>query len=180
MNATVVHINGWPGCGKLTIGRALRDRIGACLVHNHLFPHRASALFERGTKARAALRGRLRDMLCKAARDLPADRPIIVTDALAETDRHGALFDKTVRLAEATSRTLRAVVLDISADENIRRLTSPARAGISKLRDPVVLRDLRARHELMHLLGALKLDVTQMPAATAADGIAEWLKRSDA
>ena len=179
MNAPIVHINGWPGCGKLTIARILRARLGACLMHNHLILDPASALFERGTEARAVLRERLRDVLYEAARDLPADRPIVVTDALAETDRHGALFKKTAFLATSLDRPLRPVVLDITEDENLRRIRSPERAGTSKLQEPDVLRDLRARHRLMRLPGALLLDVSDLPAGSAADRIAGWLDGQD-
>ena len=180
MNAPIVHINGWPGCGKLTIARALRDRIGACLIRNHLILDPASALFERGTEARAALRERLRDVIYEAAADLPEDRPIIVTDALAETDRTGPLFEKTASLAARTNRPLRAVVLDIAEDENVARLMSAERYGTSKLTEPDTLRTLRVQHELMHLPGAPRFDVTALAPDEAAGRIAEWLEGFDA
>lgn len=31
----IIHINGWPGCGKLTIGRELAKRLGARLLDKH-------------------------------------------------------------------------------------------------------------------------------------------------
>lgn len=39
----VVHLNGWPGVGKLTIGRALAERLNARLIDNHLLHDAAIA-----------------------------------------------------------------------------------------------------------------------------------------
>ncbi|WP_284388078.1 hypothetical protein [Devosia yakushimensis] len=32
----IIHLNGWPGVGKLTIGRLLAADLGARFIHNHL------------------------------------------------------------------------------------------------------------------------------------------------
>ena len=42
----LVHINGYPGVGKLTIGRALADQLGAKLLDNHSVYNVAFALTE--------------------------------------------------------------------------------------------------------------------------------------
>src|SRR6202011_2120341 len=34
----IVHLNGWPGAGKKTIGEALSMLLGARFIHNHLLP----------------------------------------------------------------------------------------------------------------------------------------------
>jgi hypothetical protein len=43
----ILHINGWPGSGKLTIGRIVAGRLGARLLDNHTVLNPAEALFER-------------------------------------------------------------------------------------------------------------------------------------
>src|SRR5262249_61511718 len=35
-SGVIVHLNGWPGVGKQTIGRILAQRINARFIHNHL------------------------------------------------------------------------------------------------------------------------------------------------
>ena len=32
----IIHINGWPGVGKSTIGKLLAEKIGARFIHNHV------------------------------------------------------------------------------------------------------------------------------------------------
>ena len=54
----IIHINGWPGTGKLTVGRLLAERLGARLVDNHTLLNPAEALFSRSDPLHASLRGR--------------------------------------------------------------------------------------------------------------------------
>ena len=168
--APLIHICGWPGSGKRTIARRLRDRIGARLIDNHLILDPASALFDRGTPERAALRERLRAVLYDAAVGLPPEAPLILTDALAQTDVHRALWQSTQRLAHARGAPLRPVLLQIDLQENLRRLTDPRRADWDKLTDPARLEDLRRDHALLQLPDAFVLDVTELsPDAAAAE-----------
>ncbi|MEJ6391722.1 hypothetical protein V8J82_00560 [Gymnodinialimonas sp. 2305UL16-5] len=169
--APVIHITGWPGSGKRTIAMHLRDRIGARLIDNHLILNPASALFERGTPDRSALRERLRAVMYEAALGLPADVPLILTDALAETDAKGPLIEPTIQLAKDRGAQLVPFVLRIDPEENMRRLTDPARDGTGKLTDAAMLRDLHATHRLLRLPGGLDLDVTDLSAGAAAEVI---------
>jgi hypothetical protein len=43
----IIHLNGWRGVGKQTIGRALAERIGARFIHNHLL-HDVAIVCARG------------------------------------------------------------------------------------------------------------------------------------
>ena len=45
----IVHINGWPGSGKLTVGREVARKLGARLLDNHTLHDVAIRLCERGT-----------------------------------------------------------------------------------------------------------------------------------
>ncbi|CTQ51158.1 hypothetical protein [Jannaschia donghaensis] len=170
-SAPVIHICGWPGSGKRAIARLLRDRIGGRLLDNHLILDPASALFARGTPERATLRDDLRRMLYDAALSLPADVPLILTDALAQTDRHSSLVEPTLRLVRRRRAALMAFVLQIELAENRRRLSDPARHDGYKLTDTATLDDLRTRHALLHLPGARTIDVTTLSAAQAAKRI---------
>ena len=168
MSAPIIHIGGWPGSGKRTIAVHLRDRIGARLIDNHLILNPASALFARGTPERAALRERLRAVMYDAALLLPADVPLILTDALAESDRHSKLVTPTLTLAKARGADLLPFVFNISPAENLRRLTDPARRDTGKLTDAAVLTDLRDKHRLLQLPGTQTIDVTDLSPAQAA------------
>ncbi len=173
MSAPVIHICGWPGSGKRTIALHLRDRIGARLIDNHLILNPASALFDRGTVERSRLREELRAVTYRAAESLPADTPLILTDALASSDAGTNLIEPTKALAAARGAPLWPVILGISNEENRRRLCDPARDGTGKLVDPAILDDLRQTHSLLRLPGVWDLDVTHLEASEAAARIAD-------
>jgi hypothetical protein len=67
----IVHISGWPGSGKLTIGRLLVKRLGARLVDNHTLINPAECLFERGDPLYWPLRKAVRSLVFDYAAQLP-------------------------------------------------------------------------------------------------------------
>lgn len=175
MPAPVVHINGHPGSGKLTIARALQTRMpGARLLDNHTLLDPALALFDRGTEDLVALREAVRACTFQAARRLDPDAPLILTDALDDSDYAEALFSNHVgALVKDTSRPLHRFILDIEEAENVRRLQNPDRAARRKLMDAEILREGRETHRILDA-GApwvTHLDVTHLTAAAAADMI---------
>ena len=170
--APVIHIGGWPGSGKATIGLALADLCGGRLLHNHIFLDGARAVFERGTAACAELREQIREVILTAALGLPDDVPIILTDALSDAEEDFALFQPTIDFARKRGAVLFPVVLDVEVSENVRRLTNAGRSG-AKLTDVQVLMDLRERLELLMPENAVWLDVTDLKASAAAHKIAK-------
>lgn len=173
--APVIHICGFPGSGKFTIGRCLAKRIGGKLLHNHLALEPASALFDRTDARHATLRAQVRAVIYSAARDLASDVPVIVTDALEDTPLDHVLFAPTQELATARGAPLRAITLAISLEENRRRLQSPMRAERHKLNTVAVLDTLRKTCRLLQPPGALELEVTDLSAAQAAGEIMRLL-----
>lgn len=149
--------------------------IGARLIDNHLILTPANALFEREVPEHIALRAALRAVLYQAAEALPPDVPLILTDALAQSDAGSDLIEPSLALAHKRGARFVPVLLTISEDENLRRVADPSRTGIGKLTDRAILQDLRLRHELLRLPGVRELDVTDLSAAQAATRIAEMI-----
>lgn len=177
--APVIHICGWPGSGKMTIGRVLAKQIGGRLLHNHLALDPANALFARSDPAHFDLREALRRQIYKAALTLPPDVPLIVTDALQEAEFDRRLFAPTQTLADQRGARLLAVTLGISATENRRRLTQPDRVTRSKLTQVDVLETLRDTCTLLRPAGAILIDVSNLNAQSAADKIVHQLGLKD-
>ena len=167
--APVIHIGGWPGAGKRTIGRIVADRLGGRLIDNHLMLDAARALYARGTPGSVALREEVREVILSHARRLPADVPLILTDALADEPEAGPLFRPSVALARDRTAPLLPFVLDLSLEENQRRLTDPSRLGGAKLTDVDVLFSLRQKTGLYLPTGAVVLDVTTLSAEDVAE-----------
>jgi gluconate kinase len=169
----ILHINGWSGSGKLTIGRIVAGRLGARLLDNHTLLNPAEALFEREDPLHGSLRRELRDIVFMYASQLSPSVSVVLTDALADNSRDKALFDDCRALARARSARLVAVVLDCDLDENVQRLTNERRADHRKLISPAVLRDLRSKYRLLRPgdVELIELDVTRLTAEAAASGI---------
>lgn len=173
----IVHINGWPGTGKLTIGRLLADRIGASLLDNHTLINPAEALFSRRDPLNQSLRQAVRGVVFEHLLRAPPGKSYVFTDALADDDWDRGVFEWYRDLARERGVRLAAVVLDCDLDENRRRLVAGERAGLLKLVDVSVLETLRTRYRLLRADGDIRIemDVTGMAAGEAAAAIAARL-----
>ena len=171
--SVVLHINGWPGCGKLTIGRIVAGRLGARLLDNHTLLNPASALFDRDDPLHGALRQEVRAIVLGYAARLAAGVGIVLTDALADDAQDTAQFAAYRTLAAARGARLVSVVLACEAGENVRRLTDGRRADQHKLMLPETLHRLRGAYRLLRPEGveAIALDVTALDAETAAEAV---------
>jgi len=136
----LIALNGRPGVGKLTVGRILAAEMGARLLDAHTLYNMAFALTEKGSEAFQRCVWSLRALATEHVRALPADVPVITTDAVfADSDWGNAIWDDTRKLAQARGGPFLVVVLDCAQDENERRLGSPERMGKRKPTDGTLL-----------------------------------------
>ena len=80
----LIFLNGFPGTGKLTIGQALMDRLGGRLLDVHTQMNIAYALTEFKSEAFYDTVRAIWKITDGLIADLPADTPLILTDALRE------------------------------------------------------------------------------------------------
>jgi hypothetical protein len=175
----VLHINGWPGSGKRTIGAIIAARIGGRLLDNHVMLNPAEALFERQDPLYDSLFSAVRTVTLDHAARLAPGVSIVLTDSLSDDEADTNRFDDSRQLATRRNVPLIAVVLGIAPDENIRRLLAPGRSEHRKLTRPQVLRQLRERYRLLRPAGVevIDLDITQLTAEQAAAQILERMGR---
>lgn len=169
----IVHVNGWPGTGKLTIAGLLAARLDARLVDNHATINPAAALFPRSDPAHHELFAKVRALVLDYAARLPAEAALVFTDALSDDEFDTARFDEYRQLAARRSASLVAVIFDCDPIENARRLVAPGRAEQRKLVKPEVLARMRETYRL-HRPGDLpliELDVTALSPGQAAEEI---------
>jgi thymidylate kinase len=169
----IVHINGWSGCGKLTIARQLAKHLGARLIDNHTLINPAECLFARNDANYWPLRKAVRALAFEYAARLAPGTHLVLTDALADMASDRAVFDDCLELAKMRGAKLIAVVLECEEEENLRRLTAAGRAEQFKLTDGEVLRDLRAKYRLLRPtdVTCIDLDVSALPPREAAAAI---------
>ena len=173
----VLHINGWPGSGKRTIGQIVAERIGGRLLDNHVMLNPAEALFDRDDPLHASLRNAVREVTLDHAERLAPGVSVVLTDALSDDAEDTASFERYRRLAEHRSARLVSVVLEIAPEENARRLVSPGRSDGLKLTRTEILAAMRSRYRLLRPSGTevIDLDVTEFSAADAAGEIIDLL-----
>lgn len=164
----LIFLYGHPASGKLTIGRALAERTGYALFHNHLIVDAVGAIFPFGSAEFVRLREAFwLEAIETAAR---ADRSLIFTFAPEPTV--SADFPHRVAriVSEAGGRTI-FVALTLPAEEQERRLVGADRACFGKLRSVELLRALRPQLDAcMKAMpsASIVIETGIMPPGTAA------------
>jgi hypothetical protein len=174
----IVHINSYPGVGKLTIGRALAELIGGKLLDNHSVFNIAFALTEFRSPAFYDTVRAVREIAYQRILDLPPEVPVVLTNWYSQESAWGEEnWDRAIALAKERNCALNVVTLSCLPEENARRIQSPGRAAKRKPQDVEMVNDNRRGRPLLDR-GAdrlLRLDVTRLSAAAAAQEIAAWL-----
>jgi hypothetical protein len=169
----IVHLNGWPGVGKLTVGRALARKLGARLLDNHILHDLPGQLCDRGSAEYWRLYYQIRDLTYAWVHSMPSDESFVMTNALTrEADREVEAWNAIRELARNRSDQLVAVTLECVLDENVRRIQSPDRQH-RKLTAPAPLIEWRSKYTLLTDADAapLTVDNTSLSPDQAADEI---------
>ncbi len=176
----LINLNGWPGVGKLTVGRILAARIGARLIINHAILDLAEAIADRGTDqfydAVRAIRATTFEQLAR----LPLNIPIILTNVVASggTGFLEETWRAIIDLARVRGSDLYSVILECDSNELAERIVSADRAAFNKVRDPALVANAKSERNLCDA-GAtyhLTVDNTALPPEACAEQIATWLE----
>ncbi|KGO64099.1 hypothetical protein PITC_087670 [Penicillium italicum] len=178
----IVHLNGFPGVGKLTIARCLIKQLpSAKLVHNHLLINPADAVLHRTQPGYQALRRGIRDSIFSALTNEPAtfDTTYIFTDFQSGDKLGAAVCAEYLATAEARHAALVPILLFCDEKTNMQRLVSSDRELHAKLTDVELVTQFR-RGEDVHRFtdhpNYLELDVSDFTPEEAAKRICEHLR----
>jgi broad-specificity NMP kinase len=178
----IIHINGFPGTGKLTIATALTALLPTTtkLVHNHLLINPADAILTRSQSGYQNLRRAIRNAVFQSLIHEPAtyETAYIFTD-FQSTDAVGSGVCKEFEVA-ADERGGAFVPILLKCEErvNLERLVSEDRAKHRKLTDVELVRTFRENVEIYRfekVENALELDATGMTAEEAARRVLKHL-----
>jgi shikimate kinase len=173
----IIVLNGYPGVGKLAIGRDLAAQLSGRLLDIHTVYNVAFALTEFRSPEFVETVEAVEAIAHKLILKLPNAVPVVLTTVLAGESVWGnAEWARLEQLGKARPPFL---VVHVSCDleENIRRIQSRERGEKRKPQDPEMAR--RNQLQGKTLAGAdaphlLQLDTTSMSAREAASAIAEW------
>ncbi len=177
--SVLVHINGRPGVGKLTIARELAPLVGARLIDNHSIYNVGFALTDFKSEAFYQAVRAVRAVAAQCVQDLAPEVPVILTNAHFENSDWGREnWDFWRGQAQVRGVPLAVVLLDCARDEHVRRIQDPSRIGKGALRDPASLPPEGQERALLDDGGdvTLRLDVTEPSARASAMAIADWLR----
>ena len=175
----IIHLNGWPGSGKLTVARVVTRKLGARLLDNHTLHDVASRLCDRHTHEYWELYYQVRDIAYKRVRALPLREVIVMTNALTlENDRERQVWAAVKELALDRGVPLVAVTLHCSLDENVRRIASEDRRH-RKMTDPAPLIEWRSTLTLLTdgSVRSLTIDNTNLSPDRVADEIVAFVRQ---
>lgn len=175
----IIVLNGYPGVGKLTIGRALTDILNGRLLDIHTVYNLAFALTEFKTPEFKATVEQVEAIAHDLIHRLDKDVPVVLTTVLAGDDAWAhAEWERMLELGRARPPFC-VVHVACDLEENIERIQSAERDLKRKPRDPTYV---RRNHEQAKMLAGsdedilLKLDVTSLSAMEAAQTIADWAR----
>ena len=175
----IIHLNGWPGSGKLTVAREVARKLEARLLDNHTLHDVPGRLCDRHTNEYWELYYQVRDAAYKRVRALPTHEVIVMTNALAlESDREREAWAAVKALAADRGVPLVAITLQCSLDENVRRIASEGRRH-RKLTDPRPLIEWRSTLTLLtdRSVRSRTIDNTNLSPEQAADKIVVFVRQ---
>lgn len=176
----LINLNGWPGVGKLTVGRALAKELGGRLLDNHTILNVASALTEHGSQEYYDLARAVRSVAFDCIAQLPSTAPIVLTNVVARGGTSGFLeenWQAIIKLAKIRACDLYSVTLVCSSEENACRIVREDRALLKKKRDADFLVDLTRARTLFDDGATFRtsIDNTDLSPEECASRIYTWI-----
>lgn len=189
----IVHINGFPGTGKLTIAGKLAARLNiffedlaiehaappssARLVHNHLLIDPANAVLHRTQPGYQTLRKAIRDaVFTSLVKESSTYAAIYIFTDWQSGDATGSSVCEEFRtMAQTRGSVLIPIIIKCDEEENVRRLAGLERSKYGKITDVDLLLQFRKQVDpppVFRFDGhehRIEVDVTDMSAEEAAD-----------
>ncbi len=169
----IIHLNGWPGVGKMTIGRLLADSLEARFIHNHVLHDVAFTCAGYGDKDRWPLYEKVRKAAYDVLEHRPSSETFVMTNALCSGEvREEEAWGHVVTLAIKRGVPLIPVVLKASTSVIASRVCSEDRLS-TKLKDPAELVAMTAEYKLQipHVAECIEIDVGALSAVEASKSI---------
>ncbi len=169
----IIHLNGWPGAGKRTIGTILAEALNARFIHNHLLHDVGIVCAGFDSPDRWTVYENVRYAAYTALMKRPPTEVFVMTNALCKTaPRELQAWHHVVDLALSRGVPLVPVVLEVEATENIRRVQSADRVG-KKMRDAAELQGFFAADTIQYpdVPETFAIDVTRLNPIESATRI---------
>lgn len=193
----IVHLNGFPGTGKLTIARKLVEKLNreyeqqnpsqsakhtrAKLVHNHLLIDPAGAVLERSQPGYNELRTAIRQAVFTTLINESStyETIYVFTDWQSGNAVGSGVCEEYLAMAKARGSQFIPILVSCEEQENVRRIQGVSRALSDKLTDSELLVQWRQEVDpppvylFRDIEERMELDVSSLRPEQAADAIWE-------
>jgi dephospho-CoA kinase len=144
----LIFIYGAPATGKYTVAKALQDKTGYKLFHNHLTADLAGSIFESGTIQYSELATSIRLQIIELCVKNKLSG-LIMTYAYGLETFEGKYDDDFIKKMININKTGKTVFvkLECSKEEQLKRLNLPSRKEFKKLTDKNILENIEAKHK---------------------------------
>ncbi|MEP4770002.1 MAG: AAA family ATPase [Roseibium sp.] len=177
----IVLLNGYPGVGKMTIGRYLAEIIDGKLLDIHSVYNVAFALTEfKSPQFKETVR-KTEAIAHDLILNLPDEVPVVLTTVLTGESEWANEEWRRLEMLGNARPPFCVVHIQCDLDENIRRIQSESRDGMRKPRSTEMVKRNQLQAKLLAGSDApcfLKLDSTNLTAEESAMEIKNWLRRS--
>lgn len=173
----LVHINGHPGVGKLTVGELLKEHLGARILDNHSVYNIALSLTEFKSETYFDTVRAVREIAYARILDLPKDIPVILTNAHFQDSKWGhESWERAISLSIDRGVPHMTVLLNCSKKEMGQRIQGESRQGKRKAMSLDIFSPNSLSRRLIeqgdHLLS---IDTTKLCAEETAVRISNWI-----
>jgi len=193
----IIHLNGFPGTGKLTIARKLVEKLNrqyeqqdpsqsanhtrAKLVHNHLLIDPAGAVLERSQPGYNELRTAIRQAVFTTLINESStyETIYVFTDWQSGNAVGSGVCEEYLAMAKARGSQFIPILVSCEEQENVRRIQGVSRAISDKLTDSELLVQWRQEVDpppvylFRDIKERMELDVSSLSPEQAADAIWE-------
>lgn len=170
--SAIIHINGMPGVGKLTVAKQLAVTLPAQLIDNHLVIDLILSVCKRGSPQYFQMMTEITDVVHKFLAHDSQDTIFIFTNALAKGLREDeARLELIENLAAKLGKVFIPILITCDTDENMTRLVDPERKLKGKLMDRNNLQQIIDTYQLVHdnnHPNAYEIDTTNLTSEQAA------------
>ncbi len=173
----IIHLNGMPGVGKLTVANILAKNANAHLVDNHLLIDMVVSVCDRGSADYQKLLKEMVSVILHHISNSP-NQVYIFTNALsAEYEEDRQRFDQIRLFAESNNIPFVQILLSCDLETNKQRVVFEGRSLKGKLTNPDELEKLKG-YTIYHPTTqyALTIDTTSLSAEQTSAKIQEYLK----
>jgi chloramphenicol 3-O-phosphotransferase len=167
----LIFLHGGAASGKLTTARALSERIGFPVFHNHLVVDLLTTVFPFGSEPFVRLR---EELWLSVFRDAARAGTSTIFTFAPESSVEPGFSSRVVDAVEREGGRVRFVKLAVSEEVQEQRIVHESRREFHKLADLDTLRRLRAtRGEVEEPPSELEIDTDASPASASAEAIIE-------